>query len=863
MSTTLERPSAPAPSGRLGGGAPARRAVIRWAWRLFRREWRQQFLILALIIVAVAATVVAAAVAIDTPSPANTGFGTAQDRATYQMPDPHLASQIATLKSTFHRIDVIENQTIAIPGSINTFDLRAQDPRGPFGQPMLSLLSGHFPTGTGQTDVTPGVASAFRLKIGSIWHEAGRTWLVVGTVQNPQDTLDEFALVPPGQVSAPAQVTVLFDGQGVPVSHATLSKIGPSNIQTPSNVANSNVLNPEFFSYAAITLGMLLIALVGAGGFTVLAQRRLRAIGMLGAQGATDRNIRLVVQANGVVVGVVGAVTGFVLGVIAWLGYRPHVEASAHHLIGMFQLPWTVIGAAMVLAVVATYLAARRPAHAVARVPIVTALAGRPGPPKVVGRLSLPVGIGLLVVSFFLLGVAGGASNGGGLGQAVLALLLIAVAVVLLAPSSLVLLAKIGGLAPIATRLALRDMARYRARSGSMLGAISLAVLAAMTICILSAGRYGGVGGTLDYAGPNLAPNQLIIYTPSPVSGPTPAQGQHKVKHSPGGQPAPGPSGPAGSTLTSLTAKADGIAAALGTRDVVALEQSSANLQHAASGRSWSGPIYVATPQLLSAFGIKASQVDPSADILSMRPGLDTISEMQLIHGGNYNGGGPPGNGRNAYPCPPSTCLANPKIQEISQLPSGTSAPNTVVTEHAVNTLGLRPSVATAGWLIQTVQPLTASQISSARLAAAAAGMTIETRNEVPGLSEIINDATIFGIVLALGILAMAVGLVRSETASDLRTLAATGASGRTRRTITAATAGGLGLLGAVLGTLTAYIVAIGFSRTSQLDGLSSLASIPVTNLLIILVGMPAFAAIVGWLLGGREPPSMARQPME
>jgi putative ABC transport system permease protein len=35
----------------------ARRAVIRWAVRLLRREWRQQLLILALITVAVAATV--------------------------------------------------------------------------------------------------------------------------------------------------------------------------------------------------------------------------------------------------------------------------------------------------------------------------------------------------------------------------------------------------------------------------------------------------------------------------------------------------------------------------------------------------------------------------------------------------------------------------------------------------------------------------------------------------------------------------------------------------------------------------------------------------------------------------------------
>ena len=50
---------APLPTARgANGGAPARRAIVRWAWRLFRREWRQQFLILALITVAVGATIV-------------------------------------------------------------------------------------------------------------------------------------------------------------------------------------------------------------------------------------------------------------------------------------------------------------------------------------------------------------------------------------------------------------------------------------------------------------------------------------------------------------------------------------------------------------------------------------------------------------------------------------------------------------------------------------------------------------------------------------------------------------------------------------------------------------------------------------
>ena len=53
----------PTPGRESNGGAPARRAVVRWAWRLFRRVWRQQFLILALITVAVAATIVGSPVA--------------------------------------------------------------------------------------------------------------------------------------------------------------------------------------------------------------------------------------------------------------------------------------------------------------------------------------------------------------------------------------------------------------------------------------------------------------------------------------------------------------------------------------------------------------------------------------------------------------------------------------------------------------------------------------------------------------------------------------------------------------------------------------------------------------------------------
>ena len=846
MSTDLlERPAA---AGTGNGGVPARRAVIRWAWRMFRREWRQQLLVLGLIVVAVAAIVVGSATAKDTPPQANAGFGTATDMATFQAPDPHLASQIAALRNRFHTIDVIENQTVAVPGSVNTYDLRAQNPHGRYGQPLLSLVAGHYPAGPGQVAVTSGVASELHLSIGSTLSSAGVSRRVVGIVQNPQSLLDEFALVVPGQVTAPSQVTVLFDAPGV-----RPRSIGPT-VSTPQSVASaqgSNPLNPTTIVLALATVGMLLIALVSVGGFTVLAQRRLRSLGMLGALGATDRNIRLVVRINGVLVGVTGAVLGLVLGLAAWLAYRPIVEADAHHVIGPFQLPWVVIGPAMALAVVATYFAASRPARAITRIPVVTALAGRPAAPKQVHRSAVPglIVLAVSVVLFAYTGKVNGNGNGGAL-ELVGGFIALIIAVILLAPFCLTVLARAGRRAPIAARLALRDLARYRARSGSALAAITLGVLISVLVIVLSAQRFGNV---LDWAGPNVAANQIVVYTPNGPGSPG-GPGQPAVKGNP----------------QSWDRTAHAIAAALGSHEVVELIQPNANLNHAASGRQWTGAIYLATPQLLHAFGIPASQVDPSADILSMRPGLSGLGKMQLnfaIKGSGAQSGpgggqqGPPG--QSYPPCPRGACLANPVIQEAGALPAGTSAPNTVITEHAIRTLHITGTNDVVGWFVQTPNPPTAAQITDARQTAAAAGMSIETKNSIPTSADIINWATVFGVVLALGILAMSVGLIRSETASDLRTLAATGASSWARRTITGVTAGALALAGAVLGTVAAYAAVIGYSWDNSLDGLSELANVPVRNLLVILVGMPLVAAIGGWLLAGRQPDTMTRQPIE
>jgi hypothetical protein len=55
--------------------------------------------------------------------------------------------------------------------------------------------------------------------------------------------------------------------------------------------------------FGVATVALVLVALLAAAGFVVLAQRRPRQLGMLGAIGATEKRLRLTMAANGAALG--------------------------------------------------------------------------------------------------------------------------------------------------------------------------------------------------------------------------------------------------------------------------------------------------------------------------------------------------------------------------------------------------------------------------------------------------------------------------------------------------------------------------------------------------------------------------------
>ena len=154
--------------GPRNGGVAARRAVTRWARRMFRREWRQQLLVVTLLTVAVAAAIGSITLVYNTSSAVNSEFGSANTVLEFDGTNPRkLAAGLATAKKWFGTTDVIGHRSIAVPGSVDKVDFRAQDPDGAYGSDLLALRQGRYPEGRHEVAVTDGVAKLLRLDLGS------------------------------------------------------------------------------------------------------------------------------------------------------------------------------------------------------------------------------------------------------------------------------------------------------------------------------------------------------------------------------------------------------------------------------------------------------------------------------------------------------------------------------------------------------------------------------------------------------------------------------------------------------------------------------------------------------------------------
>jgi putative ABC transport system permease protein len=326
---------------------------------MFRREWRQQLAVVALLTVAVAAAVAGAAMASQTGDEAGR-LGDA--RALIHVDNTNAAqarSVVDAARQRFGDLEVIRHATVAVPGSPVPLDVRSQDPHGLFGAPMLGLRHGRYPTSPDEVALTADTARLLDTELGGEVELLRRPLDVVGIVENPSDLADDFALLQP-ESSAPADSLILLAASAHP--DTTVSPppddLPPFRVEAVGSSANQIVVTILVLD----TLAMALVCLVASAGFVVVAQRRQRQLGLLAAIGADDRHLRLVMLVNGALVGAVAAVVGGVLGLLGWTLAQPAVERAVGHRVDRFDLPWVLLAECLALAVVGGPAAAGWPA---------------------------------------------------------------------------------------------------------------------------------------------------------------------------------------------------------------------------------------------------------------------------------------------------------------------------------------------------------------------------------------------------------------------------------------------------------------------------------------------------------------------
>ena len=564
---------------------------------------------------------------------------------------------------------------------------------------------------------------------------------------------------------------------------------------------------------------MIFVAVVALTAFLVLAQRRVRQLGMLAAIGATQRQVRNVTVIHGLIVGGIAAVLGTAAAGVGWIVTGSLIALASGRRVSWGSVPLWLILTPGLMGMIASAIAAWWPARTMARVPIVRALSGRPPDPPP-GRRPALAAVAALAVGVMCLRFAHQRN----------ALLMITglaamiASLLLTTPLAIRAVTARSGKLPVTGRLAWRELGRNQSRSAAALATVTIAVgISTAAVVITAANAHPSTAG-------NLSDRQVLIST-ADTRDPTVI-----------------PRRTASRTTTLDTAAAQ-VAATLPNAALIplsiavdpaappsALAQATGGLDAAQAVRQHgsqlsSYPVYLASPQLLTTLGSNAQQPAATNGYYA----LDPSGTWSLLYS-------------QRQPLPTPAAL---HTHAYTSLPQVLVSPAVAAAQHW--------TVVRAGWLLQTPDPLTPHQLRAARTRAAAAGLAIQTRDPQTYLGRLRLMFTIGGITITLAVIAIVLVLLRIQTAPDQRVLTAVGAPRRARRKIAATTATVLAALGALLGIAGAYITLI----LAYSDTLNRLSNIPWTALTTIALGIPALALITAWLTAARQPPSINRPAIE
>ncbi|GAB1512639.1 FtsX-like permease family protein [Actinophytocola sp. KF-1] len=342
--------------------------------------------------------------------------------------------------------------------------------------------------------------------------DKGPSATVTGLAVEPYCLVCEGIVVSPGSVLEDA----MHDGSLVPLGYlvdlpdgadaAAVARDWPAGGSTVTT-RESFVDQTPFAGYVgdaaagplAVLAGLALVVVVAcaAAAFTVGARRQVRELGQVVAEGGDGRHVRRIVLAQGLVLGVLGAAGGLVLGAAVTVLGVPLWQRMTGQLVEDLRFGWPELTALAVVGVIASAAAAAVPAFGVARMTPADALAGhvRTAAPHtgfpVAGTLLATGGVAC-VVAAGLLGRDPSVGRALPLTGMVAGGLVALAGLALVLPALLAAAGRFGTRLPLSGRLAVRDAVRHRHRTVA-------AVLAVMVTA-------GAVVMTAFVLGPRTAP---------------------------------------------------------------------------------------------------------------------------------------------------------------------------------------------------------------------------------------------------------------------------------------------------------------------------------------------------------------------
>ena len=391
------------------------------------------------------------------------------------------------------------------------------DARDPLARGMTDLVSGRWASTTSEIVVTEaGIANGLPRE-GTLTATGPdgtpRQLTVVGVATGQTEQGPPFLVALPQLVTAVAdqsRVSAAFLIGREPVTWADVRRLNDYGLLVQSqkvflNPPPETELDPQIAQMVGSTQRgqdlFLLLAAVGifiettllAGpAFAVSAARQRRSLALAASNGAEARQLRRYVLGQAVVLGVVSAAVAVVAGLLLTLAGLTWWQAGhADFATGPFDVSWPRVVGVLICAVVASVVAALLPAKGIARLDIVSVLAGRTGDHRV--HRGLPI-VGVVVMALSGTGLIWSVAAAAKAGMGTQAPLIVVGAVglvlgcLMLIPAVLAFVGRLGARMVLPLRLAARDTARQRGRSSPAVAAImaAVAVLTALSISAAS-----------------------------------------------------------------------------------------------------------------------------------------------------------------------------------------------------------------------------------------------------------------------------------------------------------------------------------------------------------------------------------------